>query len=338
MFKFASHPSEFPFSEKAGRIFLLADENTFKHCFPLLPKYLQLAPLLILPAGEACKTLIQAERCWQFLADHQADRYSSLYVLGGGALCDLGGFCGSTYMRGIRTVLIPTTLLAMIDAAIGGKTGINLAELKNYLGTFSPLQETWVCGTFLKTLADDEIRQGWAEAVKHALIKGNSYFESIQKGIPKDGNKLNEWIKQQIQIKWSLVEQDPFERGVRKVLNLGHTLAHAIESYGLKNLISIKHGDAVAAGIWIETAIAVNMQMLPQQTGEKIHHYLSAVFPKLDIKRKHIPLILEWALKDKKNSKGSIKGVLLKQIGEVVYDIDIDARTLLWAIEEYVNH
>lgn len=325
-------PEETTFSER--RKFLVADENTSEFCLNLLPS-LKDVPVLVVPSGESGKTLENCETIWNFLSDHNADRHSELISLGGGVLSDLVSFCASVFQRGIYCTLIPTTLLAMTDASIGGKTGINFRHLKNYIGSFYLKSEVIICPAFLKTLPDKEFVNGWAEIFKHCIILGQTPMKNcIEAILNKKWVPDTDFLKQSIQCKLDLVQQDPHDTGVRKKLNLGHTIAHALESLALENGWELSHGMAVFAGIQIESEIGLKLGIASPGFVSDLK-FIGAAFEKVPFTIQDIPFLMDACLKDKKNAKGELLMVIAGNAGDVVFDIPVPLKVLEEALVSY---
>lgn len=313
------------------RLGLLIDENTAENCLPLIKILEYDYSSMQIKSGERNKTLATCEKIWHWMTENDFDRKSLLINLGGGVICDMGGFCASTYKRGINFINIPTTLLSQVDASVGGKTGIDLGPLKNQIGVFQDAQSVVIDSIFLKTLPAREVTSGFAEMLKHALIEGKQAFEEIAP--QKDWASA---IKKSIAIKGKIVSQDPTETGLRKVLNLGHTIGHAIEGYFLEfKKAPIMHGEAVAAGILAENYLA--SKHLNFDEGERIvvEKKILEHFPVLDISSEDYVLIANLASQDKKNNSGAINSVLLKNIGEPVIDVEINKKDILEALAYY---
>lgn len=335
MVVFESNPQAFLPLNGKGDSFLLLDSNTQRHCLPLLNQPFQEMRQWVAPSGEKGKTLEGAHQIWDFLSRHNANRKAVLYVLGGGALCDLGAFCASTYMRGMRVVLIPTTLLAMVDAAVGGKTGINLGSLKNYLGTFYSAEAVWVSPRFLQTLSPAEILQGWAEVLKHSIIAGDGLWEQVKAGVPQKEEDWMPLLKNNIQLKSSVVNQDPTEQGMRKQLNLGHTLAHAIESISMESHSPVSHGEAVAAGIWMESKISENRNLATQKSSKEMQQRIAHYFKKLALGHIDEAAVLQLTKKDKKNHSGAVLMTLPQAPGAVHINVSVEDHEILAAWRAY---
>ena len=303
-------------------LFLLADSNSCNYCLPKVMQTFELedSKMLVLPAGEQHKTLQTVEKIWNFLIESHATRNSLLLILGGGVLTDMGGFAASTFKRGIPYVNIPTTLLAMVDAAQGGKTGFDYQGLKNEIGMFAPALKTIVYPMFLQTLPSEQLLSGYAEILKHALIASplelirvlNFDIDNI------DYEQLAELIDRSIDIKQYIVEQDPEETGLRKSLNFGHTIGHAIEEYSLMNKEAkpMLHGYAVMYGMVGELYLSMVKLGLEQQTLTQVVHFMTEHYGKPVCPCKDYGQLLELMRHDKKNTEqGQINFSLLRQVG-----------------------
>ncbi|MDP4799725.1 MAG: 3-dehydroquinate synthase, partial [Crocinitomicaceae bacterium] len=304
-----------------SKIAILVDENTHDHCLEYLItgfEALATAEVIMLPAGEENKVLEVCFQVWETLTEAGFGRHDLLLNLGGGVVTDLGGFVASVYKRGFAFVHIPTSLLGMVDAAVGGKTGIDLAGYKNQLGTFQEPLATFVDTGFLQTLPDTEWRNGFAELLKHALIADKTLWEALTqiKNIPLE--LRTETIQQGVQIKVDIVAQDPTEQGLRKILNFGHTIGHALESYYLNSDTPLAHGHAVAIGMLLEAQLSVDQANLSQTEFEAIEKCIKQTYPI------QIPNDAEglWTLmqQDKKNANGEVRICLLPQIGSCLFD------------------
>ena len=306
-----------------SEVFVLVDENTEQFCLPIINKILpDNYKLVTIKSGEANKTLATCEFIWQQLTNTNADRQALLINLGGGVICDMGGFCARTYKRGIQFWNIPTTLLSQVDASVGGKLGVDFGVFKNHIGLFSEPDMVVIDSVFFNTLPAGEILSGFAEMVKHSLIRDGDMFAELR---AQEIAAINwqKWVPKSVEIKKAVVEEDPTEKGVRKILNFGHTIGHAIESYHLDKTNSLKHGEAVAMGMIAETYLSYSKGFLSENDRDTIIQYLLGVFPQLEIEQSAIKPIINLALQDKKNVKGSIKAVLLNAIGEAVIDVEI---------------
>ncbi len=276
------------------------------------------AEVILLPAGEENKVLEVCFQVWETLTEAGFGRHDLIINLGGGVVTDLGGFVASVYKRGLAFINIPTSLLGMVDAAIGAKTGIDFAGYKNQLGSFQQALATYIDTGFLQTLPEEEWRNGFAELLKHALISDQALWEALSKIQNIQQELRPESIQQGVQIKNSIVSEDPLERGKRKILNFGHTVGHALESYYLDTEQPLSHGHAVALGLLIEAKLSEMKTGLSDAAFEQIRLQVKKFYP-LQVPKDIDTL---WALmqQDKKNAQGIVRMCLLTQIGACVYD------------------
>ena len=309
-------------------VFILVDSNTLEYCVPLFKnKIIQSLKFQILSVspGEEFKTITSCQKIWQSLSDKGADKKSLIINLGGGVITDMGGFIASTYKRGIEFVNVPTTLLSMVDASIGGKTGIDFGDIKNQIGLISDPILVIIESDFLKTLSHKEYRSGYSEMLKHGLISDKDYWNTLSDFLKKDNKDILPFIHKSIEIKNKVVLKDPFEKNERKILNFGHTIGHAIESYFIKSnhLEKLSHGEAIAIGMIVEASISVDNYSLKQSDANEIKDIFDSIFSKIKIDvldQKKIISIIKF---DKKNSHGNINFVLLKSIGFPVIDVTV---------------
>jgi 3-dehydroquinate synthase len=317
-------------------IFILTDENTRRHCLPVLlekwPEGNQ-ARVLEIPAGEATKNLQTCEPLWQSLTNSFADRHSILINLGGGVVCDLGGFTASVFKRGIRFIHCPTSLMAMCDAAIGGKTGVDLGPLKNMIGTFSQPMAVFIDPDFLETLPEREIHNGFAEMLKHGLIAEASYFDELVKCGPDEVTP--EHLRISVEIKSDIVIRDPLEKNFRKALNFGHTIGHALESHSLEHdATPLLHGEALMLGMLCETIISEKMEILPEAAAGHIIAGLEQFIPEYAFTESTLDAVEALILHDKKNRGNKPSFTLLKQTGTVITDQQVPEEIVREALEE----
>ncbi len=323
---------------KPSKIFVLVDRNTNQDCLPILKGVLNSIEIeshvLEVEAGEKSKDLKVCETLWNQLTALEADRHALLINLGGGMITDLGGFVAAIYKRGISFLNIPTTLLAMVDASIGGKCGIDFNHFKNHLGVFQTAISTLIYPEFLKTLDQIELKSGFAEAIKHALIADSAYWKQIvshhQKSFVSEAI-----IKKSITIKTSIVSKDPTEKGERKKLNFGHTLGHALESYFFQKNEPIPHGYAIASGMMMEAYISSKLSGLDQSDLQRIIDLLRELYPIYTFKSADISKILDNLSQDKKNFGGITRFCLLSKIGEAVVDQSVDKELIVESITYY---
>ena len=307
-----------------SKVFVLVDENTKKHCLPGFSKMFDgsVDSILEIQSGEENKHIHTCLKLWEELSTLGGDRKSILINLGGGVLTDMGGFVASTFKRGIDFINIPTTLLSMVDASIGGKTGVDLGSLKNQIGVINQPQMVLVFPEFLETLDPRQVTSGYAEMLKHGLIKDAEYWEVLK----SEGNfAAASNIQRSIALKNEVVMIDPTEQGLRKILNFGHTLGHAIESYCLDNYDrkTLLHGEAIAIGMILEAYLSHELKGLSRLSLDEIKTTFLQHFDKVDFDHHDIETILKLLKYDKKNSHGDINFVLLQDIGDAVTDVKV---------------
>ena len=323
-----------------SKLFLLVDENTFKYCFPLITrsKKLKKAIIIIIKSGEKNKNIETCQKVWKELSSHYADRKSLLINLGGGVVSDLGGFAASIYKRGIDFINIPTTLLAQVDASIGGKTGIDLNNIKNEIGLFSFPKAVFVCPDFLNTLDKRQLLAGFAEIIKHALIADKNYWKkvtSIKNLVPENIEPL---ILQSIKIKNQIVLKDIHEKNIRKKLNFGHTIGHAIESFSLKkDKNSLSHGESIAIGMICESYLSCRENLLSKQELEEITRFVLLKYKYYVINPSSDKEIIKLMQHDKKNDNKNINFTLLQEIGQGITDKYCSIKSIKESLNYYRN-
>ncbi len=307
------------------QIYILTDKNCKNLCFPVISKvFNRNEKIFTIISEEKYKNIETVTKIWNFLIKKQADRNSLLINIGGGMVTDIGGFAASTFKRGISFINIPTTLLAQIDASVGGKTGINFQGLKNQIGTITLPEKVFISSIFLKTLDTEEFLSGFGEMLKHALIFDKSHYYELINFINTDFSekkyqKFNTLIKKSVNIKLHFVKNDITETGLRKTLNFGHTFGHAIESYFLKKRKIMRHGTAVVYGIICELWLSVKYHNFNKNYIEEISKDLINIYGKVNIPEKDFSNIYLLMKHDKKNTGKNIQTVLLKDIGLAEY-------------------
>lgn len=318
-------------------VFLLTDENTSVMCLPVFQEMLgdfDQFDLIETSAGEVNKTIDFCIGIWKTLLDFGADRKSLMVNLGGGVITDMGGFIASTYKRGIDFINIPTTLLSMVDASVGGKTGIDVDAAKNMVGTFSLPQMVFIEPEFLKTLPERELLSGFAEMIKHGLIADKDFFYKLKQSdyhVP-----LVEDIYHSVKIKNDVVAEDPKEKNIRKILNFGHTIGHAVESYSLINDEQpLTHGEAIAIGFVCEATLSVKNSNLSQAELKEIADYITSIYPKYDIKEENFEELFFLMQSDKKNEEGNILFSLLENIGHCAYNCLVSKADIFSSLKYY---
>lgn len=326
--------------KKYSKIFVLGDTNTNQYC---LPVFLQLFPfeveIIEIDAGEAFKNIETCLGIWEALSDLEADRKSLLINIGGGVVTDLGGFVASTYNRGIDFVNIPTSLLAMVDASVGGKTGVDLGNLKNRIGVINTPKMVLIDTDYLVTLSQEELCSGLAEMLKHGLIHNEAYWLKMSCLEQFSQEDLLQLIYESVTIKDAIVRQDPTEKNIRKVLNFGHTLGHAIESFCLQNPNREKllHGQAIAIGMVLASFLSVKILDFSQNQCDSIQSIMSKYFQKQIFTEQEIAQIIHFTKFDKKNSHGNVNFVLLKDIAQPVLDCQVGNDLIYKAFEYYMR-
>ncbi len=323
-----------------SKIFVLVDSNTHKFCLPSFLNQLKASveiEVIEMDAGENHKNIDTCSSIWKVLSELGGDRKSLMINLGGGVVTDLGGFVAATFKRGIAWINVPTTLLAMVDAAVGGKNGVNLENLKNQIGVIEPARLVLISTAFLETLPASEMRSGLAEMLKHGLIQNENYWKKLTNLDQFTLDDLDDLIQESIEIKENIVLQDPTEKNIRKSLNYGHTLGHAIESYFLENPAKEKllHGEAVAIGMIMATFISEKLCGFPSSKLEEISKALISTYNKVGFNLEDREEIISLMKFDKKNEGGQVNFVLLEDIGKPVINITVENQLLHQAFEYY---
>ena len=323
-----------------SKIFILVDENTSQYCLPHLLNNLATEieiEIIELEVGEIHKNIATCTEVWGALSELGGDRKSILINLGGGVISDLGGFVACTFKRGIDFINIPTTLLSMVDASIGGKNGVDLGNLKNQIGIIREPKTVIVDTQFLSTLPQNEMRSGLAEMLKHGLIFDKKYWDKFKDLKSLNTDNLNELIHQSIEIKNTIVCEDLTENGIRKSLNFGHTLGHAIESYFLENdnKTSLLHGEAIAVGMILESFISREKELLTNEEYQEIKYIINDIFERVEFSQIDIEKIIELLIFDKKNEFGKVQFALLDGIGKIKINQESDNELIYKAFEDY---
>lgn len=318
------HLNDFIAQKGYSTIFVLVDSNTHEHCLPgLLGEMETETPIEIveIPPGEENKDIEIVVNIWETMTELGGTRKSLLINLGGGVITDMGGFVASTFKRGIDFINIPTTLLAMVDASVGGKTGIDLAGLKNQIGTFAMPEMTLIEPGFLQTLPANHLLSGLAEMFKHGLVYQKEHWEQLYQIQNFTTFNIRHLIEESVKIKSKVVEADPKETGLRKILNFGHTIGHALESYFLQTENPYLHGEAIAIGMLVESILSFENELISQQELEEIFYRIHEYFPKEAIDESIIPELVDFMKHDKKNRNGKISFSLINGIGSCKYDV-----------------
>lgn len=328
--------------ENYSSLFIIADTNTSQYCLPnFLSQVVTELPIEIIEieAGEANKTIETCIEVWHALTELGADRKSIMINLGGGVVTDLGGFAASTFKRGMDFINVPTTLLAMVDASVGGKTGVDLGSLKNQIGVINNPAAVLIDTAFLETLPANEMRSGLAEMLKHGLIADKGYWKQFSNLGSLTTDDLGSLIYDSVIIKNTIVEQDPTEKGIRKALNFGHTMGHAIESYFLDNpeKTTLLHGEAIAIGMILEAYFSLQKDLITQKEYNEIKKVISGIFDKVDFNTNDITEIIKLLVHDKKNVSGQVQFVLLDGTGKTLIDQSVENPLIVSAFEDYQN-
>lgn len=317
---------------------IICDEQTLQYCLPTLLlncKGLNNAEIIEIESGENNKTIETCIQVWGALTDLSVDKKSLIINLGGGVISDLGGFVASTFKRGIDFINIPTTLLAMVDASVGGKNGIDFEQIKNHIGTINNPKAIFVNPIFLETLSERQIKNGYAEVIKIALIADKVFWKKLI-SIKKYRNFYSEnIITKAIELKNNIVKKDFKENDLRKSLNFGHTIGHALESSFMRNSQDILHGEAVAIGIVIESEIAKELKRISAKENEEIKKYISSIYKKIKITKKIEQLILEYIQHDKKNIESKLCFSLPKSIGSYELYCGVTINLIAQAIKKF---
>jgi 3-dehydroquinate synthase len=332
--------NQFLIDNKYSSIFIITDTNSNQHCLPIFMGNLATElsiEIIEFENGEANKNIATCIQIWEALTELGADRKSLILNLGGGVVTDLGGFVASTFKRGIDFIHIPTTLLAMVDAAIGGKNGVDLGNLKNQIGVINTPKMVLIDRNYLATLPQTEMRSGLAEILKHGLIYDKKYWDYFGDLSKLDASDFDNIIHRSIEIKNEIVTKDPLENGIRKALNFGHTLGHAIESYFLENenKTTLLHGEAIAVGMILESYISWKKNLLSATAYLEIKNSIKNIFGNLIFEENDLTPILSLMVHDKKNEYGNIQFVLLDGIGNTKINQVVENELIEEAFEDY---
>lgn len=304
--------------------FIIVDENTEKFCLHILLEHVDITCQIIkIPSGEQNKTLATCQFVWTKLMQNGADRHSVVINLGGGVIGDLGGFCAATYMRGIRFIQVPTTLLSQVDASIGGKLGVDLMGFKNMVGVIQDPSYVFIFTSFLKTLDNDQIRSGYAELLKHGLIADKNAWSILSKVGDVTFLEFDQLVYDSVSIKKSVTEQDPNEKGLRKILNFGHTIGHAVESYWMDSKSPLLHGEAIAIGMVSESYLSYRIGNITESELFDIRNTITRIYGHNPKYLKPKEEIIALMRSDKKNHNGAIKFALLENVGHACYDVEV---------------
>lgn len=325
---------------KYSKLFIIVDSNTNEYCLSRFLPYLETnvaIEIIEFDAGESFKNIETCVQIWNVLTELGGDRKSLIINVGGGVVTDLGGFVASTFKRGIDFIHVPTTLLAMVDASVGGKNGVDLGNLKNQVGVINVPQMVLIDTQYLETLPQNEMRSGLAEMLKHGLIYDKNYWEQFLDLSKLDFADFDQLIHDSVVIKNTIVMQDPTENGIRKALNFGHTLGHAIESYFLEheNKTTLLHGEAIAAGMVLESYISWQKKLLSSDEYLQIKETINSIFEKIPFEENDLIPILDLLIHDKKNEYGSIQFALIDGIGSIKINQEVENEVIKMAFKDY---
>ncbi len=320
-------------------LFILGDTNTLRDCLPELLAHapaLREAPTMSVSPGEASKRIDVCTDIWEHLAGHAAGRDTLLICLGGGVVTDLGGFIAGTYKRGIRHIHVPTTIMGMADAAIGAKTAVDLAGVKNVVGVFHRPVGVYIHVPFLRSLGKRELLNGLAEMIKHGLVCDTAHWAAIVDAPLHDIGALAPLVERSAAIKSAVVSTDPMEQGPRRLLNFGHTIGHALEAHGWESQgRALLHGEAVAIGMMCATWLSSELGMLPTGDRDRIITHLLSLYPHQALEATDDHRLLELMRNDKKNKGGQFRFTLLGAIGHGRVDVPVDAAQVMAALDHY---
>ncbi|WP_218598814.1 3-dehydroquinate synthase [Polaribacter sp. NJDZ03] len=318
-------------------LFILVDENTMEHCYPKFIPNLETdkrIEVIEIESGEINKNLETCIGVWNAITELGGDRKSLVITLGGGVITDLGGFVASCFKRGIDFVNIPTTLLSMVDASVGGKTGVDLGVLKNQIGLFANPEMVLVDTDYLTTVTEREIKSGTAEILKYGITYDLKLFNEIKNN---KGLNINALIYRSIEIKNEVVLQDPKEQSLRKILNFGHTLGHAIESFYLESedKENLTHGEAIAIGMVCECFMSAKLLGFPTEKVNEVKEVVLSIYTKKNLLKEDFSDIMELLKHDKKNVNGQVNFVLLNDYQDYKIDCKVPEELIIESMEFY---
>ena len=325
---------------KHDHLFVLCDETTERLCLPVVSDFecMKNAQRIVIPATDTHKTLESLSHVWSELQRMGATRHSLMVNLGGGMVTDLGGFAASTFKRGIPYINIPTTLLSMVDASVGGKTGINFGGLKNEIGVFNNARSVILDTTFLRTMDHENICSGYAEMLKHGLINNEEMWAELMNFSlelsDESLEKLGRMVAESVAVKERIVTEDPTEHGIRKALNLGHTAGHAFESLALERK-AVLHGYAVAWGMIVELYLCCAKTGFPQEKMRQTVAFIKENYGRMAITCDDYPHLIELMHHDKKNEGNSINFTLLGSIGDIRINQTATEEEIMEALDFY---
>lgn len=327
-----------------SKIIILTDENVARSWIEYMVtgfEALSEAEIIELPAGEINKTIETCTSVWEVLSEYEVSRRDLIINLGGGAISDMGGFIASTFKRGLRFINIPTTLLAQVDASIGGKTGVDLGTFKNQVGVFANPDFVFIDPRFLATLDKEQLYSGYAEMLKHGLIADKVYWKKLLALSPENIAEILPLIKNSIDIKEFIVEQDHDEQGIRKKLNFGHTMGHALEGYFMRKTTPMLHGQAIAQGMVAEAFLSFKAGFITISELAEVKDEIQSRYGKLCLENTDFPALIDLMRNDKKNAGGKINFTLLTGIGSAIFDQQVKESDIIESFHflcaDYVN-
>ncbi|MCI4669884.1 MAG: 3-dehydroquinate synthase [Bacteroidia bacterium] len=324
--------SSFLSERKFSKILLISDQHTRKHCYPILESFLPPHEIYEIAPGEIYKNLDTCQLLWEALTHRKMDRQSVVINLGGGVIGDMGGFVAATYKRGISFIQVPTTLLSMVDASVGGKLGIDFKGFKNHIGIFCEPEAVVIYPPFLDTLPEEELASGFAEVIKHHLIADRERWGTLKQVKDIRNQNLAKIIRHSVDVKQKIVEIDPFEKGIRKALNFGHTVGHAIEGHALEQGEPMLHGEAVAIGMIAESWISMQRGLLAEAELGEIKELIGRLYPGRQIMEVDFEVLYARAQNDKKNIGGEVICSLLEGIGKPLVNVAISKEEFMGAL------
>ncbi len=313
---------------------VIVDENTNEHCLALVQGIIPNAKVIQIQSGEENKNLTTCQFIWDAMTEHQMDRKSVVINLGGGVIGDMGGFCAATYKRGLEFIQIPTTLLSQVDASVGGKLGVDFQNFKNHIGVFKNPAAVLIDGIFLKTLPRREVKSGFAEIIKHCLIADSAKWQELSTKT-FDNQDLIDLAKHSVEVKAKITDEDPTEQNIRKTLNFGHTIGHAVESFYLKSGNRLLHGEAVAVGMVAEAYVAYLKQYISLAEAEEIKAYIIQVYGQVEVPSQDYEAIIPLMVQDKKNENSKVLSALLERIGKGNYNIPLSKEETIEGLNFY---
>lgn len=323
-------------SSNYSKITVIVDDNTHRDCLPIFGDRANFEYEVIeVPQGELNKNLDTCQKIWKGLFDNESNRRSLVINLGGGVIGDMGGFCASTFKRGVNFIQCPTTLLSQVDSSIGGKLGIDFYDVKNSVGVFNDPKGVYIDTTFFKTLPFEELRSGYAEVIKHALIWNDKEWNRLQAITDLQTVDWNNYLVPSLSVKKEVVQEDPFEGGLRKILNFGHTIGHAIESDLLFTDNRLLHGEAIAIGMICESYLSVSKCGLSKEALDRISSYILSIYGHTPIDESSFDRLLNYMKQDKKNEQTEINFSLLEKEGKCLFNKSANPEEILESIQYY---